>query len=158
DSTAWRRFRARTCSGVARSARSLVPVSPTYSATCCATISRAPSRDSAPSCTGAPARGTAPRARSTGQSSWRITAWISARTLAVLQVAGVLRRGVEGHERLLPPGTAVGLYREPKTDAVDANWQLVRYVFRVRDGLDINVRLVHVGAAAPCFCACGGPL
>ena len=54
-------------------------------------------------------------------------------------------------KRLLPPGTAVRLYREPKTDAVDVYGRLLRYVFRVRDGLDINVQLVRVGAAAPYF-------
>lgn len=54
-------------------------------------------------------------------------------------------------KRLLPPGTAVRLYREPKTDAVDAYGRLLRYVFRVRDGLDVNVQLVRVGAAAPYF-------
>ena len=43
------------------------------------------------------------------------------------------------------------LYREPKTDAVDAYGRLLRYVFRARDGLDVNVQLVRVGAAAPYF-------
>ena len=51
-------------------------------------------------------------------------------------------------KRLLPAGTKVRLYREPKTDAVDAYGRLLRYVFRVRDGLDVNLRLVRVGAAA----------
>jgi len=54
-------------------------------------------------------------------------------------------------ERLLRPGTAVRLYREPKTDAVDAYGRLLRYVVRTRDGLDVNIRLVQVGAAAPYF-------
>ena len=54
-------------------------------------------------------------------------------------------------KRLLPRGTAVRLYNEPKTDAVDAYGRLLRYVFRVRDGLDLNVQLVRVGAAAPYF-------
>jgi micrococcal nuclease len=53
--------------------------------------------------------------------------------------------------RLLPPGTLVRLYREPRTDAVDAYGRLLRYVFRVRDGLDVNVQLVRIGAAAPYF-------
>src|SRR5581483_4738299 len=53
--------------------------------------------------------------------------------------------------RLLPRGTAVRLYAEPRTDAVDAYGRLLRYVFRVRDGLDVNVELVRVGAAAPYF-------
>lgn len=54
-------------------------------------------------------------------------------------------------KRLLRPGTAVRLYREPKTDAVDVYGRLLRYVFRARDGLDVNVQLVRVGAAAPYF-------
>jgi micrococcal nuclease len=54
-------------------------------------------------------------------------------------------------KRLLSPGTAVRLYREPKTDSKDAYGRLLRYVFRVRDGLDVNVDLVRVGAAAPYF-------
>jgi micrococcal nuclease len=54
-------------------------------------------------------------------------------------------------KRLLPPGAAVRLYREPKTDAVDAYGRLLRYVFRVRYGLDVNLRLVRIGAAAPYF-------
>lgn len=53
--------------------------------------------------------------------------------------------------RLLPRGTLVRLYREPETDAVDAYGRLLRYVFRVRDGLNVNVQLVRVGAAAPYF-------
>jgi micrococcal nuclease len=54
-------------------------------------------------------------------------------------------------KRLLRPGTAVRLYREPQTDAVDQYGRLLRYVFRARDGLDVNVQLVRVGAAAPYF-------
>jgi micrococcal nuclease len=54
-------------------------------------------------------------------------------------------------KRLLPPGTAVTLAREPATDSVDRYGRLLRYVTRLRDGLDINVRLVAVGAAAPYF-------
>lgn len=54
-------------------------------------------------------------------------------------------------KRLLPRGTMVRLYGEPKTDAVDAYGRLLRYLFRVRDGLDVNVQLVRVGAAAPYF-------
>jgi endonuclease YncB( thermonuclease family) len=53
--------------------------------------------------------------------------------------------------RLLPPGTLVRLYREPRTDAIDRYGRLLRYVFRARDGLDVNVFLVRVGAAAPYF-------
>jgi len=54
-------------------------------------------------------------------------------------------------KRLLPRGTVVRLYAEPRTDAVDAYGRLLRYVFRIRDGLDVNVQLVRVGAAAPYF-------
>ena len=54
-------------------------------------------------------------------------------------------------KRLLPAGTLVRLYREPKTDAVDEYGRLLRYVFRARDGLDVNLQLVRVGAAAPYF-------
>jgi endonuclease YncB( thermonuclease family) len=54
-------------------------------------------------------------------------------------------------KRLLSPGTIVRLYREPKTDAVDQYGRLLRYVFRVSDGLNVNVQLVRVGAAAPYF-------
>jgi micrococcal nuclease len=42
-------------------------------------------------------------------------------------------------KRLLPPGTLVRLCREPKTDAVDHYGRLLRYVFRVRGQLDVNV-------------------
>ena len=53
--------------------------------------------------------------------------------------------------RLLPPGTAVTLAGEPATDAVDRYGRLLRYVVRAGDGLDVNVYLVRVGAAAPYF-------
>jgi endonuclease YncB( thermonuclease family) len=51
-------------------------------------------------------------------------------------------------KRLLPPGTLVRLTREPATDTVDGYGRLLRYVTRVRDGINVNVRLVAVGAAA----------
>jgi endonuclease YncB( thermonuclease family) len=54
-------------------------------------------------------------------------------------------------KRLLPPDTLVRLLVEPKTDRVDRYGRLLRYVIRVRDGLNVNVRLVAVGAAAPYF-------
>jgi micrococcal nuclease len=53
--------------------------------------------------------------------------------------------------RLLPAGTPVRLYREPKTDSVDRYGRLLRYVVRVRGELNVNVQLVRVGAAAPYF-------
>jgi len=56
-------------------------------------------------------------------------------------------------KRLLPPGTAVGLTAEPATDRVDQYGRLLRYLFRARDGLDVNVYLVRVGASAPYFYA-----
>lgn len=40
---------------------------------------------------------------------------------------------------------------EPATDQVDQYGRLLRYVIRARDGLNVNVRLVAVGAAAPYF-------
>ena len=52
---------------------------------------------------------------------------------------------------LLLPGTAVRLVPEPATDLVDGYGRLLRYVVRAQDGLDVNVRLVAVGAAAPYF-------
>ena len=54
-------------------------------------------------------------------------------------------------KRLLPPGSLVRLTREPATDSVDSYGRLLRYVTRVRDGLNINVQLVRIGAAAPYF-------
>jgi micrococcal nuclease len=56
-------------------------------------------------------------------------------------------------KRLLPPGAVVRLLPEPATDRVDQYGRLLRYVIRVRDGLDVNIRLVAVGAAAPYFYA-----
>jgi endonuclease YncB( thermonuclease family) len=52
---------------------------------------------------------------------------------------------------LLPPGTEVRLVAEPATDRVDRYGRWLRYVIRAGDGLDVNVRLVAVGAAAPYF-------
>jgi micrococcal nuclease len=54
-------------------------------------------------------------------------------------------------KRLLRPGTAVRLVREPATDSVDSYRRLLRYVIRRRDSLNVNVRLVAIGAAAPYF-------
>jgi endonuclease YncB( thermonuclease family) len=64
----------------------------------------------------------------------------------------VLRaRGVGITKRLLPPGTRVDLAAEPATDRVDQYGRWLRYVVRASDGLDVNIRLVAVGAAAPYF-------
>jgi endonuclease YncB( thermonuclease family) len=66
----------------------------------------------------------------------------------------VLRQtGVIITKRLLAPGTLVQLTREPATDSVDSYGRLLRYVTRVRDGLNVNIHLVAVGAAAPYFYA-----
>lgn len=54
-------------------------------------------------------------------------------------------------KRLLPAGTRVRLTVEPATDRVDEYGRLLRYVIRTRDGLNVNVYLVRVGAAAPYF-------
>src|SRR4051795_3677822 len=54
-------------------------------------------------------------------------------------------------KRLLPPGALVRLTREAATDSVDSYGRLLRYVTRVRDGLNVNIHLVAVGAAAPYF-------
>ncbi|MEX2032462.1 MAG: thermonuclease family protein [Dehalococcoidia bacterium] len=53
--------------------------------------------------------------------------------------------------RLLPPGAPVRLTAEPATDRVDQYGRLLRYVIRARDGLNVNLRLVAIGAAAPYF-------
>jgi endonuclease YncB( thermonuclease family) len=52
---------------------------------------------------------------------------------------------------MLPPGTLVRLSPEAATDRVDRYRRLLRYVVRARDGVDVNVQLVRVGAAAPYF-------
>lgn len=61
------------------------------------------------------------------------------------------RRASATTKQLLPPGTLVRLMIEPATDRSDEYGRLLRYVIRVRDGLNVNVRLVAVGAAAPYF-------
>ena len=45
----------------------------------------------------------------------------------------------------------MSLFPEPATDRVDQYGRLLRYVVRVKDGLNVNVQLVRVGAAAPYF-------
>jgi endonuclease YncB( thermonuclease family) len=54
---------------------------------------------------------------------------------------------------LLPAGTRVRLVAEPATDRIDQYGRLLRYVIRASDGVDVNIRLVAVGAAAPYFYA-----
>jgi len=53
--------------------------------------------------------------------------------------------------RLLPGGVRVTLLPEPATDRVDQYGRLLPYVVRASDGVDVNIRLVAVGAAAPYF-------
>ena len=43
------------------------------------------------------------------------------------------------------------LLLEPASDPVDRYGRLLRYVVRARDGLNVNLQLVAVGAAAPWF-------
>ena len=52
---------------------------------------------------------------------------------------------------LLPPGTSVRLAVEPATDHVDRFGRLLRYVVRAGDGVNVNLRLVALGAGAPYF-------
>ena len=54
-------------------------------------------------------------------------------------------------KRLLPAGTRVRLVAESAGDRVDLYGRLLRYVIRARDGLNVNVYLVRIGAAAPYF-------
>ncbi len=54
-------------------------------------------------------------------------------------------------ERLLPEGTRVHLFSEPATDSVDDYGRLLRYVVIADNGVNVNIRLVAVGAAAPYF-------
>lgn len=61
------------------------------------------------------------------------------------------RRSSAATERLLPEGTRVRLLPEPATDRVDDFGRLLRYVIRVRDGVNVNLSLVAQGAAAPWF-------
>ena len=54
-------------------------------------------------------------------------------------------------KRLLPEGARVRLFAEPATDRVDGFGRLLRYVVRVKDGVNVNLGLVAIGAAAPYF-------
>ena len=53
--------------------------------------------------------------------------------------------------RLLPRGTKVKLVAEPAGASIDRYGRLLRYVVRSADGLNVNLRLVGDGAAAPYF-------
>lgn len=52
-------------------------------------------------------------------------------------------------KRLLQFGSRVRLFPEPATDRVDQYGRLLRYVVRVNGGVNVNIRLVAIGAAAP---------
>jgi endonuclease YncB( thermonuclease family) len=54
-------------------------------------------------------------------------------------------------KRLLPVGSRVRLFTEPATDRVDQYGRLLRYVVRINGGVNVNIRLVAIGAAAPYF-------
>ncbi len=54
-------------------------------------------------------------------------------------------------KRLLPAGSRVHLFREPATDGVDDFGRFLLYVVRASDGMNVNLRLVALGAAAPYF-------
>jgi endonuclease YncB( thermonuclease family) len=54
-------------------------------------------------------------------------------------------------KRLLPEGSRVRLDAEPATDRVDDFGRLLRYVVRTSDGVNVNIALVAIGAAAPYF-------
>jgi micrococcal nuclease len=60
------------------------------------------------------------------------------------------RKASAATKRLLPPGTRVRLLPEPATERVDIYGRWLRYVVRT-DGVNVNLRLVAVGAAAPYF-------
>jgi len=45
----------------------------------------------------------------------------------------------------------VRLFAEPATDRVDQYGRLLRYVVRVSGAVNVNIRLVAIGAAAPYF-------
>jgi endonuclease YncB( thermonuclease family) len=59
------------------------------------------------------------------------------------------KKAAEATKTLLRPGTLVRLSPEPATDRVDQYGRQLRYVVRVRDGLNVKLRLVAAGAAAP---------
>jgi endonuclease YncB( thermonuclease family) len=54
-------------------------------------------------------------------------------------------------KRLLPSGSRVRLFAEPATDRVDRYGRLLRYVVRINGAVNVNIRLVAIGAAAPYF-------
>lgn len=61
------------------------------------------------------------------------------------------RQASQTTKGLLPPSSRVRLFAEPATDRIDQYGRLLRYVVRVNSALNVNIRLVAVGAAAPYF-------
>jgi endonuclease YncB( thermonuclease family) len=59
------------------------------------------------------------------------------------------RQASRATKSLLPVGSRVRLFVEPATDRVDQYGRLLRYVVRVSGAVNVNIRLVAVGAAAP---------
>ena len=59
------------------------------------------------------------------------------------------REAKETLERLMPPGTRVGLETDPGLDEIDGFGRLLRYV--IVGGENANVELVRAGSAAPYF-------
>lgn len=51
-------------------------------------------------------------------------------------------------KRLLSPGSRVRLFTEPATERVDQYGRLLRYVVRIDGSVNVNIRLVAIGAAA----------
>jgi endonuclease YncB( thermonuclease family) len=50
-------------------------------------------------------------------------------------------------KKLVPPSSRVRLFVEPATDHVDQYGRLLRYVVRINRAVNVNTRLVAVGAA-----------
>jgi endonuclease YncB( thermonuclease family) len=61
-------------------------------------------------------------------------------------------------KRLLPTGTRVNLLPEPATDRIDQYGRLLRYVVRVSNGLNVNIRLVGRCRRALLLQRSSGPL
>src|SRR4029079_14850335 len=60
-------------------------------------------------------------------------------------------RATRALRHLLPPGTRIRLVADPRLDQIDRYGRLLRYVVRERDDVDVNIRLVRDGDAAPYF-------
>ena len=65
---------------------------------------------------------------------------------------GVLRRaGIACNEAAATGRDSVRLFAEPATDRIDGFGRVLAYVVRAHDGVDVNIRPVAIGAAAPYF-------